>query len=104
MACYIRADRAEKRVELHAHTKMSALDAVDDTKELVVPPPNGSIKQSQSPTTGWSGIPEAMNAAEELKVGMDIKILYGVEAYYINDDTNIVRGGSDQPGRRIYRV
>ncbi len=83
-----------KRVELHLHTKMSNMDALTDTKEV--------IKQAIS----WghpaiaitdhgvaSSFPDAWHAA-----GDKIKILYGVEGYFVNnvDDRIVVHGRQDQ--------
>ena len=39
--------------------------------------------------------PEAMNAAAA--VGNDFKVLYGVEAYYVNDEVPAVSGSADTP-------
>ena len=79
-----REDRAgEKRVELHAHTHMSVLDAVVSAKELV----------STAARWGWSAIaitdhgvvqsfPEAMKVAKD----KNIKVIYGMEGYLTGDD------------------
>ena len=85
----------EKRVELHLHTKMSAMDALTDTKEAV----------SQAIAWGHRAIgitdhgvaqayPDAMNAAKG-----KIKILYGCEGYFVNDvDDRIAVKGTDDGG------
>ena len=82
-----REDTAEvRRVELHAHTKMSALDAVVPPKVLV----------ETAARWGWPAVaitdhgvvqafPEAMNTARALKKkGVDIKIIYGMEGYLLD--------------------
>ncbi|MBQ7515199.1 MAG: PolC-type DNA polymerase III [Schwartzia sp.] len=81
-----RADQAqEKRVELHAHTKMSLMDAVVSAKDL--------IKTAAS--WGWPAIaitdhgvvqafPEAMNTVQGGK--LDIKVIYGMEGYLVGED------------------
>ena len=82
-----REDTAEvKRVELHAHTKMSALDAVVPPKVLV----------ETAARWGWPAVaitdhgvvqafPEAMNTARALrKKGKEIKIIYGMEGYLLD--------------------
>ncbi len=78
----IREDTAdETRVELHLHTQMSAMDATTNTKEVVkraiawghpaIAITDHGVVQS---------FPDAFSAA-----GDKIKILYGVEGYYVND-------------------
>lgn len=85
-----RVDNApEKRVELHLHTQMSAMDALL--------PPDVAVKTAHA----WGhravaitdhgnvqGYQMAMLAAE--KLGM--KVLYGMEAYFVNDKTSAVVG------------
>ncbi|MBQ0037040.1 MAG: PolC-type DNA polymerase III [Clostridiales bacterium] len=85
----------EKRVELHLHTQMSNMDALTNTKSV--------IKQAISwghPAIAITdhgvcqSFPDAWHTA-----GGKIKILYGVEGYYVNnlDDRIAVHGPQDQP-------
>lgn len=85
-----RMDNApEKRVELHLHTQMSTMDALL--------PPDEAVKVAHS----WGhraiaitdhgnvqGYQMAMLAAE--KLGM--KVIYGMEGYYVNDKVSAVTG------------
>ena len=99
--------QGEKRVELHLHTAMSNMDALTNTK--------AAIKQAaawghraiaitdhgcvQSFTDAlhviedWKGAPKVTGTDE------NIKVLYGCEAYYINDvdDRLAVHGDADMP-------
>jgi len=88
-----RMDNApEKRVELHLHTQMSAMDALI--------PPDVAVKTAHE----WGhraiaitdhgnvqGYQEAMLVAD--KTGM--KVLYGLEAYFVDDTARAVYGTAD---------
>ncbi len=81
-----RADTAkEKRVELHAHTTMSNMDAVVSVKKLI----------KTAAQWGWPAIaitdhgvvqafPDAAKAVKDGK--LDIKVIYGMEGYLTGDD------------------
>ncbi len=84
-----RSDQSpQKRVELHAHTKMSSMDGLSEVKELI----------NQAAAWGHPAIaitdhgciqafPVAFAAAKALQsAGQDLKIIYGVEAYLIEED------------------
>ncbi|AGB40673.1 DNA polymerase III, alpha chain [Halobacteroides halobius DSM 5150] len=83
----------QKRAELHLHTKMSSLDSVLDVE--------AAIKQADD--WGHSAIaitdhgvvqafPDAYNAAKD----KDIKVIYGLEAYLVDDGEPIILNPVDQ--------
>ncbi len=96
---HIRMDKADKkRVELHLHTNMSAMDGMSSTKALMQ---RAKLWEHPAMAITDHGVaqafPEAMHAIERNKI--DLKILYGVEAYYVNDaaGVSVVRGTGDAP-------
>ena len=80
-----RTDNAEeKRVELHLHTKMSALDAVTDTREAIRRATEWGHPAIAITDHGVvHSFPDAALTPEVL--GGNIKIIYGVEGYFHND-------------------
>ena len=82
-----------KRVELHLHTKMSNMDALTDTKEVIKEAIRWGHPAIAITDHGVAqSFPDAWHAA-----GDKIKILYGVEGYFINnvDDRIAVHGYDD---------
>ena len=91
-----RMDNAnEKRVELHMHTKMSQMDAVTSCTDLL----------KRAIDWGWKSIaitdhgvvqsfPEAHKFLKS--TGADLKVLYGVEAYFVRDNERSVKKDKGQ--------
>lgn len=78
-----RQDNAEvKRVELHAHTKMSAMDGLTPVAELIETHKRWGHSAVAITDHGVvQGFPEAQKALK----GADMKILYGMEGYVFDD-------------------
>lgn len=81
-----RKDNADvKRVELHAHTKMSAMDGISNVTELVKTAASFGHKRIAITDHGVvQAFPEAMAAAKSCEE--DIKIIYGLEGYMYDDE------------------
>ncbi|KGG80843.1 DNA polymerase III PolC [Caloranaerobacter azorensis H53214] len=77
----------EKRVELHVHTQMSAMDGMSSFSAIAKRASEWGHKAIAITDHGVvQSFPEGMEAAE--KYG--IKVLYGVEGYLVNDSKLIV--------------
>ena len=82
----------EKRVELHCHTKMSDMDGVSDVKDIVKRTMKWGHKALAITDHGdVQAFPDANHAIDD-----EFKIIYGVEAYLVDDTKDIVYKSENQ--------
>ena len=99
----IRMDNSPlKRVELHCHTKMSDMDGVTDVGDLVKRAYKWGHKALA--ITDHGNVQAFPIANHALPDAPDFKIIYGVEAYLVDDLKDIVENSKNQSLQDAYVV
>lgn len=88
-AKFIREDNApegQKRIELHAHSQMSPMDATNSVEQIVEQAAKwGHPAVAITDHGGVQAFPKAYHAGKK----NDIKVLFGMEAYVVNDGETV---------------
>ena len=110
-----------KRVELHCHTKMSDMDGVSETKDIVkraykwghkaiAITDHGVVQGFTDANHTWEDLFKDANKkrkeAEQPPIAKEdfFKVIYGVEAYLVDDLQEIVTGDTKEPLSGSYVV
>jgi len=92
----IRTDNSEeKRIELHAHTGMSTMDGICSATDLIL---RAKAWGHKAVAITDHGVVQAYPEAFEASKKHGLKVIYGVEGYYVNDGVPIVYN----PGNRSF--
>ena len=83
-----RDDAPVKRVELHLHTNMSALDAVADEGDVVK---RAAAFGHEAVAITDHGVVQAFPGAFDMAKKLDVKVIYGMEAYMFDDTGEIYK-------------
>lgn len=84
----------EKRIELHCHTKMSDMDGVSDVKDIV----KRAMKWGHKAIaiTDHGDVQAFPDANHTVPSDSDFKVIYGVEAYLVDDLKGMVTDSQNQ--------
>jgi len=87
----------EKRIELHLHTNMSQMDALPSAEAAIMRA--ASLGHPGIAITDHGSVqafPDARSALKKARaIVPDFKVIYGCEAYYVDDSAKIVLGTLD---------
>lgn len=92
----------EKRVELHCHTKMSDMDGVSEVKDIIKRAKKWGHKAIAITDHGdVQSFPDANHAVSPED---DFKVIYGVEAYLVDDLKDVIVNSKNQQLDDVYVV
>ena len=92
----------KKRVELHCHTKMSDMDGVSEVADIIK---EAAAWGHKAIAITDHGVVQAFPVANHhIPEGSDIKLIYGVEAYLVDDLKDIIRNPAGQSLRDQFVV
>lgn len=96
----------EKRVELHCHTNMSEKDAVSSAESIVEQAFKWGHKAVAITDHGVvQAYPAAAGAVKKIrKSGGEFKLIYGVEAYFVDDTKQDVAGLNAKQIKRYHQI
>lgn len=98
---YLKDNAPTKRIEFHAHTKMSEMDAVSDVQELiqqaVAYQHRGLIITDHVNVQAFPKAEAFLQKLKKKKQDLDFKLGYGVEMNMVDDQPTIVSQGTSQP-------
>ena len=92
----------EKRVELHCHTKMSDMDGVSEVRDIIKRAKKWGHKAIAITDHGdVQSFPDANHAVSPED---DFKVIYGVEAYLVDDLKDVIVNSKNQQLDDVYVV
>ncbi len=92
----------EKRVELHCHTKMSDMDGVSEVKDIIKRAKQWGHKAIA--ITDHGDVQAFPDASHAISPEDDFKIIYGMEAYLVDDLKDIITNSKNQRLEDAYVV
>ncbi len=91
----------KKRIEFHCHTTMSQMDGVCSPSKMIE---QAAKWGHQAIAITDHGVVQAFPEAAEAGKEHNIRILYGVEGYLVDDETKIVTGNEDRTFKDTFVV